>query len=159
MKKTIIICSGIPCSGKSTWSKEFQTNLSQKEKIVSIISRDDIRNEISKNYIHNKQNENKVTVIFYDKLNSYLNNKFIDIIILDNTYCKESYIDHIINEYGKDYNIQIMFFDISLFQAKLRNINRWYYTKKWIPIEVMNNMYKNYNKINKNKYAKYYFQS
>ncbi len=56
---------------------------------------------------------------------------------------------------GADHNIQIKFFDVNLFKAQFRNIGRYLFTGKWIPIKIITQMYKNYNKINRKKYIKY----
>lgn len=149
--KTIEILCGIPCSGKSTYANDYYNN-----NFVFSISRDDIRESYHFNspYVYSKQNENKVTEIFNKYCNCKLNDKNFSIIILDNTHCKEKYIDEIIKQYS-NHNIVIKYFDISLFKAHYRNIIRYFKTDKWIPIKVMNQMYKNYNKINKQKYEKY----
>lgn len=147
--KTIEILVGIPCSGKSTYCKN------NNNKNTHIISRDDIRLDLFSNkYKFSKQNEIRVTNFFDYKVDIALYADFINTVILDNTHCKEKYIDEIIKKYSK-YNIVIKFFDISLYKAHYRNIVRYFKTGKWIPINVMNSMYKNYNKINKKKYEKY----
>lgn len=145
--KTIRILVGIPCSGKSTYT--FNKCLYSNS---CFVSRDYIR-DILNLHQYTKESENKVTQIF-----NYLVDKAliedIEVIILDNTHCKEKYIDNIISTYS-NYNIEVKFFDISLLKAHYRNIMRYFKTGKWIPIKVMSDMYKNYNKINKQKYAKY----
>jgi len=40
--------------------------------------------------------------------------------------------------------VEIKRFDIPLWKAHYRNIMRYLKTGKWIPIKVMNSMYKNY---------------
>lgn len=147
--KTIRILVGIPCSGKSTYSWTEYTLPNN----TYYISRDDIR-DFYNLHQYTKQSEQEVTNIFNERLNLYLNLEFLDVMILDNTHCKEKYIDSIINTY-RNYNIEVKFFDISLLKAHYRNIIRYFKTGKWIPIKVMNNMYKNYKNINKQKYAKY----
>lgn len=145
MKTTIIVTSGIPCSGKSTWAKK---------QFYPIISRDNIREACFNNpYIYSNNNEALVTKYFFERLNRLIALDFKN-IILDNTFCKESYIDDIIKRYP-DCNISVMFFDIPLYKAHYRNIIRYLKTGKWIPISVINQMYKNYNNINKEKYTKY----
>lgn len=150
--KTIEILVGIPCSGKSTYSNKQIT----KDIFTYSISRDNLRLEyFGKDYIQNKQNEIIISMFFNTKLGSYLNDDFCYRIILDNTHCKEGYIDSIINYYKDKYNIKIIFFDISLIKVHYRNIIRYFKNNKWIPIKVINQMYKNYNKINKSKYKQY----
>lgn len=148
--KTIRILVGIPCSGKSTYAEYEYVN----DLLSFSISRDDIR-DIENLHQYTKESENKVTEIFHKSMETYLRYLTDDLIlILDNTHCKEKYIDNIINNYS-NYNIEVKFFDISLLKAHYRNIIRYFKTGKWIPIKVMNDMYKNYKKINKQKYAKY----
>mgnify|MGYP006921286993 CR=1 FL=1 len=154
MRKTIEILVGIPCSGKTTYTKE-----KCKCNSVLSVSRDEIReNRRSfpiQPYIYTRENENRVTEIFNRDLLDYLRNKMIYHVILDNTHTKEGYIDAIIKEWGDECNIKIKFFDIPLYKAFYRNIIRNYKTGKFIPFSAIYNMYNNYNKINKKKYAKY----
>ena len=152
----IKILVGIPCSGKSTYAKTLPKNM---DKYTAIISRDTIREFgwlFKQPYKFSKQNEDLVTIEFYRQFNLWLEpEKGCFEVCLDNTHCQQKYIDRIICDYGKIYEIQIKFFDISFFKANYRNIVRYFKTGKWIPINVMNSMYKNYNKINKKKYEKY----
>lgn len=149
--KEIIICCGIPCSGKNTWANS-------KNKITTkIISRDIIRESISKKYIFSLENENKVTKLFNNQLSFVTRfNSEYETIILDNTFCKEEYIDNIIKEYGnKHFIIKIKYFNISLWKAHYRNVIRYLKTGKWIPVSVINNMKKSYDKINRKKYEQF----
>lgn len=147
--KKIRILVGIPCSGKSTYIHvNYITHLD-----TYYISRDEIR-DVFKLHQYTKESEQKVTDLFKMQLSNYLSAPHILTIILDNTHVKEKYIDSIITEH-LDCIIEIKFFDVSLLKAHYRNIIRYITTGKWIPISVMNNMYKSYNKINKQKYAKY----
>ena len=152
MKKTIEILVGIPCSGKSTYSHNLY---SAGMNGVYYISRDEIREAFKKPYIQTKENEDIVTEKFNKLLHLHLLTPDCTHLILDNTHCKEGYIDKIVQEYKSDYNIKVTFFEISLFKAHYRNIVRYFKTGKWIPLYVINNMYKNFNKINRRKYKKY----
>lgn len=146
MKKELIILVGIPCSGKSTWSKKQGDN-------SKVLSRDNLREKyFGKSYKPTSAGENYITEVFDEELDKALNGFKFDKIILDNTHCKEKYIDSIIKIFGKQCDIKIVFFEVSLFKAHFRNIIRYIKTGKWIPIKVINNMYKNYNKLNKSKY-------
>lgn len=160
MDKSIIILVGIPNSGKSTytrkyiWDKHIPDNT---DRVVSL-SRDNIRLELfGKRYKPHSNSEKRVTEVFETRFVDFLTNDWTKEIILDNTHCKEGYIDELIRKYGNDYKISIKFLDISLFKAHCRNILRYlkegYF--KWIPIKILNQYYKNYNKINKKKYTKY----
>lgn len=96
--KTLEILCGIPCSGKSTYAlKEYN-----KPNNSYYVSRDEIR------IIHNlnqytNQSENKVTELFNIKVQQILCLDNDVIAILDNTHCKEKYIDEIIKKYP-EYN-------------------------------------------------------
>ena len=153
--KKIIILVGIPCSGKSTYTKTLSKSF---DKYTVIISRDNIREFgwlFKQPYKFSKKNEDLVTQEFNRIFNLWLEpERECSAICLDNTHVKEKYIDSIITEH-LDCIIEVKFFDTSLLKAHYRNIIRYITTGKWIPISVMNNMYKSYNKINKQKYAKY----
>jgi predicted kinase len=149
--KTIEILVGIPCSGKSTYCNKYLLNFK-----VNVLSRNTLRLFMfGDNYKQNNKSETLLTEIFNKQLITQLSDSFYNTIILDNIHCKEKYIDEIIIKYSVEHNIRIKFFDIPLYKAHYRNIIRYFKTGKWIPIKIMNNMYKNYNKINKQKYAKY----
>lgn len=145
--KITILC-GIPCSGKSFWANNSDSYLNGYP-----VSRDDIRKAMyGKGYKQNKRDEKYITTRFNMEVGMLLSSGYD--VILDNTHCKEGYIDEIIAKYP-DYDIQIKFFDIPLWKAYLRNIIRYIEWGKWIPFKVIKNMKKNYNKINREKYGKY----
>lgn len=153
--KVIEILVGIPCSGKSTYC---WMEVNTKPLVISI-SRDEIRENgrsfPNQPYKITKENEDKVTRLFNQYLDDYLKVSNYTRIILDNTHCKEGYIDEVIKKYGTQYHIKITFFKCSLIKAYYRNIMRYFFDGKWIPFRVINQMYKNFNKINRKKYIKY----
>lgn len=146
--KTLIILVGIPCAGKTTYVNK--TNYLSS-------SRDFIRENLWVKYTYNAKNEELVTKLYNECLDKYImsSNPNSQIIILDNTHCKEKYIDEIISKYENITNISIKFFDISLYKAYYRNLMRYFKTGKFVPFSIITNMYKNYKLINKQKYAKY----
>lgn len=148
MPEIIILC-GIPASGKSTWTKKYITN---NNRFTKSISRDDIRERyFSQPYIYTKQNEDRVTEYFNNKFNYLTQRKFN--IIMDNTHCKEKYIDEIINKVDQSkYRVLIKFFDIPLWKAYFRSTVRKIKTGKDIPLKILKDMNKNYKKINREKY-------
>ena len=144
--KYIDVLVGIPCSGKSTWA-QYQQEIQGG---IVVISRDDIRKEWWRKYVQNRDNENEVTKIFNNRF-KISTDRGVD-IILDNCHCKESYINEWIARKPKDYTLRVIFFDIPLWKANLRNIIRYVGTGKWIPFKVIKNMKSNYDKINRSKY-------
>jgi predicted kinase len=153
MNKTIEILVGIPCSGKSTYVKKRVIYC--PDTIVSI-SRDDLRELVyGKHYKPNKFKEEEITKLFNYDLEYHLSSRETEVLILDNTHCKEKYIDEIINKFGKQFNIKITFFDYPLWKAQIRNVLRYLKNGKWIPIKIISQMYKNYNKISRNKYKNF----
>ena len=150
MDKTVVILVGIPNAGKSTWSYRMNNYITTR------ICRDDIRSMyFMRPYYYSNHNENRVTEIFNYELNNFLEVTSQQTCILDNTHCKEKYIDQWINTLKDKADIKIKFFEISLFKAYWRNYIRYFKTGKWIPLKVIWSMYKNYNKINKSKYKQY----
>lgn len=148
LPRLLILC-GIPTAGKSTFANQFKNE-------YEILSRDTCReNLFGFNYIMTNDKEDQVTKEFNFKLKkAYLCT--LDVII-DNTNCKEGYIDRIIAECPTHYDIEVKFFDIPLWRAYLRNCLRWIRTKKFIPFNVINTMKKNYDKINRKKYNNYVY--
>jgi predicted ABC-type ATPase len=153
-QKIIEILVGIPCSGKSTYTKNLYYN-SQNHSIF-YVSRDEIRKRIQEyNYKHTEQNEKKVTEQYNEWVRIYLSNSICEHLILDNTHCKEKYIDEIIQKYKDNYTIKVTYFECSLLKAYYRNITRYFDTGKWIPFGVIKQMNRNFKKINRSKYKKY----
>lgn len=152
MNKTIEILCGIPCSGKSTYvSNQLKSNL-----FSFAVSRDSIRETLfGKYYKQNNRDEKLVTSTYNNLVELYVSMKITEKIILDNTHCREKYIDEIIRKYGETNTIVIKFFECSLIKAHYRNVIRYIKTDKWIPISVINSMYKHFKNINRKKYTKY----
>jgi predicted kinase len=155
MNATVIILSGIPTSGKTRWANKYtKANVNNPHKILS---RDEIRLGWYGNYAKipfNKETEDAVTLYFNRLLNQYIQNKVN--IIIDNTHCKDSYIKELLKKFaGQGYTIKIKFFDIPLWKAYYRNVKRRILEKKNIPVSVLKAMKKNYDKINKEDYARF----
>lgn len=144
----VIIPCGIPTAGKSTWIKN---NIPTYKNI----SRDIIRLEVyGKNYKQNSDSEKMINHFFDIRLSDAIVRR--QNIVLDNTHCKKSYLDAAIKRFeGTGYKIVVIFFDIPLWKAYLRNYKRKWQTGKWIPTKVIKSMYKNYKTINQKDYAKY----
>jgi len=160
--KTIIILSGIPCSGKTTYTNYL---LSNKDYVS--ISRDSLRDKYfgkeyqrskygGEKYVYSRQNEKFISLKFDETMDEYLENPNIKYIIMDNTHCKEKYLDDFIKIYKRFTNIQVIFFDTPLIKSYYRNIIRYIKTGKFIPFSIIKNMNINYRKINKGKYIDYF---
>jgi predicted kinase len=146
----IVVMSGIPCSGKSTIVRTMQ-----EISPYTVISRDTIRETaFSRPYVYTNHNETEVTRILDFQFNKYTN--WYRDIIIDNTHTEESYLNEWIKRKPEGYTLRIIFLDVPLWKAHIRNVFRYCWTGKWIPLKIMNQMYKNYKKIDKTKYERTY---
>lgn len=131
---TCYILSGAPLSGKSTWAKKQN---------LPVLSCDRLRLEYSGGkYIYDPQMEKDIWEDFYFRIGTYKHD-----FIIDNTNCKQAYLDKIYFHLPKEYKIEIVKFEISLLKSYYRNIKRWIFTGKWIPFKVIKNMKQNYKKL------------
>lgn len=147
MPPKIIILCGIPCSGKTTWRKNYIRNNSYN---TVFLSRDYIRDTMFDGpYIYSTDNENAVTRIFEEKFKC-LTSRGFDIII-DNTHYKTSYLNQMINKCINlgGYRVYIKFFNISLWKAYWRQFWRKRNGGQDVPYSVIKNMKKGYDKIDK----------
>lgn len=132
-----IILSGAPLSGKSTWAC--------KQKLP-IISCDKLRLEyFGGKYIFDPKVEKEIWEDFYFRIGLFTKD-----FIVDNTNCKQSYINKIKESLSNDVDgwlIEIKQFEVGLWTSYYRNIKRWIFTGKWIPFRVIKDMKKNYNKL------------
>ncbi len=141
MRKCYIL-SGIPCSGKSSWVKD-NLKIDYHGYKCDIISCDKIREELfGKNYKYTKNNEERVWDVFYYKITLQTHS-----FIIDNTNCKQKYINKIKSCLIGEWDIEIKRFDIPLWKAYYRNILRYLFTGKWIPFKIIKNMKKNYDSL------------
>lgn len=132
------ILSGAPLSGKSTWAK--------KQKLP-ILSCDRIRMDYSNGkYVFDPKIEKEVWEDFYYRVK----NTYTEDFIIDNTNCKLAYINKIKEVLPKNFEVEVIKFEISLLISYYRNIKRWLFENKYIPFNVIKNMKKNYNKLWKN---------
>jgi hypothetical protein len=69
---------------------------------------------------------------------------FKEDFIIDNTNCKLGYINKIKENLPKNFEVEIKKFETSLLNSYYRNIKRWLFTGKWIPLDIIKNMKKNY---------------
>jgi predicted kinase len=148
-----LILVGIPTSGKTTFAIRAAGGYS----LYSIISRDNLRIEIfGGKYKQNHHEELRITKAYDELLKLNIDHKLS--MILDNTHCRDSYIIPVLTTLvAAGYDVRIKFFDIPLWKAYYRNFMRGIRTGKWIPRKVIKAMKKNYDKIDKTKYANYVY--
>lgn len=144
MKKQLIILIGAPCSGKSTWSKDYVN----KNPNTLRFNRDEIRLMLKGKLKLEDTEEKVVTQMITEGIdNAFLENKSV---IIDQTNCRLKYINGFINSSVNDPNIEIKFKIIHqplevLFE---RNINRSRVTGlPKIPEEIIINMHNNLTKM------------
>ena len=125
MFKNLIICVGIPGSGKSTWTRDFLQHNSQYLRI----NRDDIRRTLNKDLVeyYSRKDvfviEKIVSDIEQSIASSIFNYK--KSIIIDNTNLKLKTIQQWIDiAYDFGYKVSFKLFDCDLELAKSRVINR-----------------------------------
>lgn len=123
--KQIILCVGVPCSGKSTWTNKILKDGLNKENYF-LISRDKIRQSLigdkgNVEYWENYASQIEETIIPIElfQLENLLT-KGVNIII-DDTHSKIVDLERIIKlAYYYDYNIKIKIFEIDLLTSKER---------------------------------------
>lgn len=148
----IIILSGIPGSGKSTWSEWYVNH----NYAAAIVSRDEIREtKFPQPYVYSKESESKVTELFNAQVDQLIAANWD--IIIDNTNASHYWLLRTLKEMkskteNKTYNVYVKFFDISLWRALWRVRRRFKKTGKVVPKKVVKDMYKSYKKIDKFKY-------
>lgn len=132
-----IILSGAPLSGKSSWAKKQN---------LSILSCDQLRLErFNGKYVFDHKIEKEIWADFYQRVGLFTKD-----FIIDNTNCKQSYINKIKESLNNDVNgwlIEIKQFEVGLYTSYYRNIKRWLFTGKWIPFKVIKDMKNNYKKL------------
>lgn len=123
--KQIILCVGVPCSGKSTWTNKILKDGLNKENYF-LISRDKIRQSLIGNkgnveYWENYASQIEETIIPIElfQLENLLT-KGVNIIV-DDTHSKIVDLERIIKlAYYYDYDIKIKIFEIDLLTSKER---------------------------------------
>lgn len=123
--KQIILCVGVPCSGKSTWTNKILKDGLNKENYF-LISRDKIRQSLigdkgNVEYWENYAAQIEETIIPIElfQLENLLT-KGVNIIV-DDTHSKIVDLERIIKlAYYYDYDIKIKIFEIDLLTSKER---------------------------------------
>lgn len=135
----VYILSGAPLSGKSTWAA--------KQKLP-ILSCDRLRFEyFGGEYKFDAKAEKEIWEDFYYRIGL-----FKEDFIIDNTNCKLDYIKKIKGSLNPSvfWVVEIKKFETNLLNSYIRNIKRYVFTGKWIPLDVIKNMKKNYRNLWKN---------
>lgn len=134
----IIVLQGCPCSGKSTWSKEY---IKSNENTIRVC-RDDIRLELN-NGKYSMENEKEVTKIEYERVILSIK-EGLDVII-DATNLNPKTIKKW-EDISKEYNCEIEFkeFYIPITEAIKRNKKRKAEGGLYIPKKVMFRFYQTY---------------
>lgn len=117
--KTLYVLSGIPGSGKTTWS----TNFKRKNPNTIVVSSDEIRKSIGGYYQYFKE-ENRVWETYYQKIQESVDvNNDIN-VIADSTCLTDEYRIFAYNK-GKDFDKRvIVYFDVDPNVSKKRNKER-----------------------------------
>lgn len=135
--KQVILTSGIPASGKSTWSKEFvKANPNFKR-----VNKDSLREMIDSS-IYSKENESLINKIQNQLILTFLKNG--NSVIVDNTHVKKSYFDEvkkILLTLKEEIEISEKLFQIDIDEAIERDNKR----EAKVGEKVIRNMFKSFN--------------
>ena len=146
MKPTLLILSGPPAIGKSTYSKKFVKENSDWIRLC----RDDFRLMWKSEQLLSKDLERFLTSvirgILIENSLSQKNN-----VIIDATNCKEQVLDSWIKDFSDYYIVKFKFFHEELDKILTRNMLR---DNDKVPGKVIRDMWYNYIKIDQNKYDK-----
>lgn len=146
MRNRLIILSGLPGSGKSTFAKEYAEKAKKEGYEVRIVSSDEIRKNKLGNYGDLSQ-EKYVWTEFHNQIVEYSK---LDktIVLLDATFLTNKKRYNYALRYKKLYKqIQLMVFITDWEQCLENNCNRE--KEKWVPYNVMNDMRKTFDKIDR----------
>lgn len=145
--KNLIILSGLPGSGKSTWGINYQKN----NKNVFILSSDEIRYKLTKNHLDfTKQKE--VWEIIDKRIKEYQKLKNVTVIVDALNNLNIYRLDYI-NSYKKFDKYTLVLFDKSLKDIIAYNNKR----KKPLKIDnkIIKTLYSNFEDVNKEVIDKY----
>ncbi len=136
----IIVLQGCPCSGKSTWTKEYLKNNS--EKATAVVCRDEIRKELNSGK-YSMENEKEVTKIEYERV--ILGIKYELDVIIDATNLNPKTIKKW-EDIAKEYNCEIEYkeFYIPYSEAMKRSKKRKEEGGLYISKKVMMDFYRRY---------------
>jgi len=133
-QREVILCIGIPASGKSTWSRQFV----QKNPNWVRVNRDDYRLMLKEAQILDNKGEQLVTKLVNDAILAALFAGYS--VIVDQTNCREKYLNQLVDLVVKYANVSFRVFETSLEKAIERDNNR----VGKVGENVIKKMYKNY---------------
>ena len=116
--RKIILCIGIPASGKSTWSSDYV----RRNPDWVRVNRDDFRKMLKNEQVCEPKIEDMVTDLMKATITKCLMRKLN--VIIDNTNLKQKYINDFIETFKYDADIDYRVFDISIDKAIERDNNR-----------------------------------
>jgi predicted kinase len=136
------ILVGTALSGKTTWAKEYLKN----NKNTYYVSRDSEREIMFGEYrMGSQKEEDIITEIVNNKVWTYLR---LGDVILDNTHCRQEYLDAVINEFKYSYDVEVVVMPL-LEKVELvkRNQKRFFETGKLIPENVLHKQMKDFSQL------------
>ena len=145
MKNKLIILVGIPCSSKTTWSKEY---LKENSNCIRI-NRDDLRIMLKDKGFVDKNIESLISTVqativqqaFLDKID----------VIIDATNCKLKYLQSWIDNFDHTFDIKVKLFEIDKGEAYSRNAKRYQDgVQSLVPVDVIDSMYNNLQELKQN---------
>ncbi len=146
MKNKLIILVGIPCSGKSSWAREYLKNNPNCIRL----NRDDLRVMLRDQGYVSKDIEDVISSTQSFIVTEATSTVNLDVII-DATNCKLKYIQSWIDNFSDEYDIRVKLFEIDKGEAYSRNSKRYHEGKQsLVPVNVIDNMYNNLQELKSN---------
>ena len=132
--KKIILCVGIPASGKTTWTlKYLKSNLDW-----ICVSRDKYRNMLQNRQMLDYKGEQLVTKLVENTIVSSINSKYN--VIIDQTNVNIKYLEPLVDFCQKLADVEFKIFNISIEKAIERDKNR----EAFVGEKVIKRMYNDY---------------
>lgn len=140
MKQKIIICSGLPASGKTTWANSYVAVDPQNRVNVN---RDDLRGMIGNGF--HKFNENFITKIQHQIISSALLEGKSVVISDTNVHGRgENGVRQLVKNMGVNVEIEVMTFDTPLQECIIRDRIREAKGERFVGEKVIRRMYQDY---------------
>lgn len=143
----LLLLSGMPFSKRDKYAQSLS-------KEWTIISREVSRMHL---YGYDKSTSNEKEVEINKDVNFRLKKGYLSGLDMcyNLTNCAQWMLDRIIAECPASYEIEVRFFDCSIWKVLWGNLVYWAKYNKWIPIDVLRQLKKGYDAINKEKYRHY----